>query len=150
MNSAPILAIKLCRFSNQGGQLVKDETLVSCTQSQPGEYLTVSITIEDEISFMNKYSLITTINHSGTLNRRHYWTCIKDLHSSCWYSSNDKLISNVEENSLNNTISYISFYRKVELFSKISCNIFCKGVLSFQPLSLGVTTPDINSVLYVN
>ena len=27
MNSAPILAIQLCHFSNQGGQLVKDETL---------------------------------------------------------------------------------------------------------------------------
>ena len=58
MNSAPILAIQLCHFSNQGGQLVKNETLVSCTQSQPGQYLTVPITIEDEISFMNKYSLI--------------------------------------------------------------------------------------------
>ena len=33
MNSAPILAIQLCCFSNQGGQPVKGETLVSCTQS---------------------------------------------------------------------------------------------------------------------
>ena len=31
MNSGPILAIQLCRFSNQAGQLVKDETLVSST-----------------------------------------------------------------------------------------------------------------------
>ena len=66
VNSAPILAIQLCRFSNQGGQLVKDETLVSCTQSQVGQYLTVPITIEDEVSFINKYSLIATINHSST------------------------------------------------------------------------------------
>ena len=49
MNSAPILAIQLFRFSTQAGQLVKDETLASCTQSQPGQYLTVPITIEDEI-----------------------------------------------------------------------------------------------------
>ena len=28
INSGPILAIQLCRFSKQGGQLVKDETLV--------------------------------------------------------------------------------------------------------------------------
>ena len=34
MNSAPILAIQLCCFSNRGGQLVKDETLVRCTQSE--------------------------------------------------------------------------------------------------------------------
>ena len=48
MNSSPILAIQLCRFSNQGGHLVKDVTLVSCTQSQLGQYLTVPITIEDD------------------------------------------------------------------------------------------------------
>ena len=47
MNSATILAIQLCRFSNQSSQVVKDETLVICTQSQLGQYLTVSITIED-------------------------------------------------------------------------------------------------------
>ena len=72
MNPAPTLAVQLCRFSNQGGQLVKDETLVSCTQSQPGQDLTVPITIENEFSSMNKYSLIATINHSSTLNRGHY------------------------------------------------------------------------------
>ena len=113
MNSAPILAIQLCRFSNQGGQLVKDETLGSCIQSQLGQYLTVPIAIEDEISFRNKQSLIATVNHSGTLNRGHYWACIKDLHASCWYFCNDKLVSNVEESSLNNTTSCILFYRKV-------------------------------------
>ena len=113
MNSAPILAIQLCRFSNQGSQLVKDETLVSCTQSQFGQYLTVPITIEDEVSFINKYSLIATINHSGTLSRGHYWACIKDLHSPCWYLCNDKLVSNVEESYLKSTTSYILFYSKV-------------------------------------
>ena len=37
MNSAPILAIQLCRFSSWGGQLFKDETLASCTQTQLGQ-----------------------------------------------------------------------------------------------------------------
>ena len=91
MNSAPLSAIQLFRFSypggggwgggevegrGRGGQLVKDETLISCTQSQLGQYLTVPITIEDEVSFINKYSLIATINHSGTLSRGHYWACL--------------------------------------------------------------------------
>ena len=124
MNSAPILAIQLCRFSNQGGQLVKDETLVSCTQSQVGQYLTVPITIEDEVSFINKYSLIATINHSGTLSRGHYWACIKDLHSSCWYSCNDKLVFNVEEGYLNSTTSFILLTAK--------CNYhFARGFCHF-------------------
>ena len=83
MNFAPLLVIQLCRFSNRGSQLVQDETLISCTQSQLGQYLTVPITIEDEVSFINKYSLIATINHSGTLSRGHYWAWIKDLHSPC-------------------------------------------------------------------
>ena len=52
MNSDPILAIQLCRFSIRGGQLVKEETLVSFTKSQMGQYLTVPITIEDEVSCM--------------------------------------------------------------------------------------------------
>ena len=75
--------------------------------------------MEDEVSFKNKYSLIATINHSGTLNRGHYWAFIKDLHSSTWYSS-----------------------RFFQIFLW-----FCKGVLSFQTRSLGVTTAHINPVL---
>ena len=119
INSAPILIIQLCRFSNQCGQLVKDVDLFSCTQSESNEHLVVPITVEDEVSFTNKYSLIATINHSGTLNRGHYWAFIKDLHSSSWYSCNDKLVFNVEERSLNNTTSYILFYRKVWMFPRI-------------------------------
>ena len=71
----------------------------------------VPITVEDEVSFTNKYSLITTINHSDTLNRSHYWAFIKDLDSSTWYSC--KSVFNVEENYVNNATSYILFYSKV-------------------------------------
>ena len=113
INSAPILIIQLCRFFNQGGQLVKNENFFSCTQNESNKDLTVPITIEDEVSFTNKCSLIATINHSGTLNRGHYWAFIKDLHSSSWYSCNDESVFNVEENSVNNTTSYILIYRKV-------------------------------------
>ena len=104
INSAPILIIQLCQFSNQGGQLIKDANFFSCTQSESNKHLVVPITDEDEVSFTNKYlKNIATINHSGTLNRGHYWAFIKDLHSSSWYSCNDKLVLNVEGRSLNNT-----------------------------------------------
>ena len=112
LNSVPILIIQLCRFSNQGDQLIKDANFFSCTQTDSNKHLVVPITVEDEVFFTNKYSLIATINHSGTLNRGHYWVFIKDLHSSSWYSCNDKLVFNIEERSLNNTTSYILFYRK--------------------------------------
>ena len=118
-NSAPVLIIQLCRFSNQGGQPIEDVNFFSCSQSEWNKHLVVPITVEDEVSFTNKYSLIATINHSGTLNRGHYWAFIKDLHSSSWYSCNDKLVFNVEERSLNNTTSYILFYRKVWMFPRI-------------------------------
>ena len=113
INSPPILIIQLCRFSNQGGQLIKDANFFSCTQSESNKHLLVPIIGEDEVSFTNKYSLISTINHSGMLNRCHYWAFIRDLHSSSWYSCIDKLVFNVEERSLSNTTSYIVFYRKV-------------------------------------
>ena len=84
MNSGAILAIQHFFFSNQGGELVKDETLVSWTQCQPAQDLTAPLTIEHEVLFMSSYYLIATINHPSTLNTGHYWACIKDLHSPCW------------------------------------------------------------------
>ena len=44
--------------------------------------------MEDEISFSTKYSLITSINHSGTLDQGHYWAVLKDLNSGDWLSYN--------------------------------------------------------------
>ena len=93
--------------------VVKDENFFSCTQRESNKDLTVPITIEDEVSFTNKYSLIPTTNHSGTLNRGDCWAFIEDIHSSTWYSCNYKLVFNVEENYVNNTTSYIVFYWKV-------------------------------------
>ena len=134
INSAPILIIQLCRFSNQGGQLVKNENFFICNQSESNKDLTVPITIEDEVSFTNKYSLITTINHSGTLNRGHYWVIWKDFHSSVWYSCSDKSVFKVEKIYVNNTKSYIFFYSKVWVFARIY-QIFwwsSMAVLAFQ------------------
>ena len=113
INSAPIVVIQLFPFSNQGGQLIKDADFFSCTQSESNKHLKVPITVEDEVIFSNKYSLIATFNHSSTLLRCHYWTFIKHLHSSSWYSSNDKLVLNVKENSHHNIASYILFCSKV-------------------------------------
>ena len=90
-----------------------DANFFNCTHSESDKQLVVPITAQDEVSFTNKFSLIATINHSGTLNSGHCWAFIKDLHSSSWDSCNDKLVFNVEENSLNDTTSHILFYIKV-------------------------------------
>ena len=145
INSAPILIIQLCRFSDQGGQLVKNENFLSCTQSKSNKDLTVPITIEDEVSFTNKYSLIATINHSGTLNRGHYWAFIKDLHSSSWYSCNDKSVFNVEENSVNNTTSCILFCRKFKFFQDLpKIFIVLQGGFVISDIVFGCDDPTYN------
>ena len=45
----------------QGGQLVKNVNFFSCTRSESNNDLTVTLTIEDEGSFTNKYSLVATL-----------------------------------------------------------------------------------------
>ena len=108
IDSAPILIIQLCRFSDQGGQLIKDANVFSCTQSESNKHPAVPITVEGEVSYTRKYSLITIINHLGTLNRLLSGTCTY-LFGIC----NDKLVFNGGESFLNNTASYIPFYSKV-------------------------------------
>ena len=75
---------------------------------------------------------------------------MNDLHSPCWYLCNGKLVSNVEESYLNNTPHTFSFTAKCNFFPGSTRISFCKGVLSFWTLSLGVTTPHITPVLYGN
>ena len=123
INSAPILIIQFCRFSYQGGQLIKNENFLSCTQSESNKDLTVPITIEDEVYFTNKYSLIATVNHSGTLNRGHYWALI--IHPFLQQSSS-------------------FFPGSTKYFHG-----FARGFCHFRQ-GLGVTTPHITPILYGN
>ena len=55
---------------------------------------------------------MASINHSGTLDQGHYWAIVKDLSSGDWLSYNDKVVLTVPQHSLNNTTSYINFYKK--------------------------------------
>ena len=73
-----ILVIQLSRFSTSHSRLIKDQQVFNCS---PELELKVPITVEDEVSFSNKYSLVASINHSGTLNQGHYWAVVKDLNS---------------------------------------------------------------------
>ena len=59
INSALILIIQRWGFSNKGGQLIKDANYFSSIQGESNKHLVVSMTVEDEVSFTNKYSVIT-------------------------------------------------------------------------------------------
>ena len=82
----------------------------------PDLELKVPTSVKDEGSFSTKYSLMTLINHSGTLDQGHYWATVKDLNSADWLSCNDKVVLTVPQHSINNTISYILFARKIKHF----------------------------------
>ena len=58
--------------------------------------------IEYEGFVTSKYSSIVTINHSGILNRGHYWASIKDLHSLLmrWLLMLKKILSPILHHSL--------------------------------------------------
>ena len=109
ISSGSILVILLSRFSTSYSGLIKDQQVFYCS---PELDLKVPITVEDEVSFSTKYSLMASINHSGTLDQRHYWAIVKDLSLGDWLSCNDKVVLTVPQHSLNNTTSYILFYRK--------------------------------------
>ena len=108
-----ILVIQLSQFSTSHSMLIKAQKVFNCS---PELELKVPITVEDEVSFSNKYSLVASINHSGTLNQGHYWAIVKDLNSGNWLSCNDKVVLTVLQHSLNNTTSYNFtplFYKKI-------------------------------------
>ena len=109
IGSSFILVIQLSRFSTSHSGLLKDPRVFNCS---PDLELKVPITVEDEVSFSSKYSLVASINHSGTLDQGHYWAVVKDSNTGDWLSCNDKVVLTVPQHSLNNTTSYILFYKK--------------------------------------
>ena len=127
--------IQLSQFSTSHSRLIKDQQVLNCS---PDLDLKVPITVEDEVSFSTKYSLMASINHSGTLDQGHYWAIVKYLSSGHSLSCNDKVVLTVPQHSLNNTTLYIIFYEKNQALLNS-----CKGVLFFLTLSLGVKTPHI-------
>ena len=103
------LVIQLNRFSIPHSRLRKDQQLFNCS---PESELNVPITVEDETSSSSKYSLMASIDHSGTLDQGNYWTVIKDLNSGGWLSCNDKVVLTVPQHSVNNSTLYTFFTRE--------------------------------------
>ena len=98
--------IQLSQFSTSYSKLTKDQQVFNCSRDLE---LKVFITVEDEVSFSSKYSLVASINHAGAIDQGHYWAVRKDLNSGDW-SCNDKVVLTVPQHSLNNTTSYILFF----------------------------------------
>ena len=109
ISSGSVLVIQLSRFFTSHSRLIKDQQVFNCV---PDLDLKVPITVDDEVSFSTKYSLMVSINHLGTLDQGNYWTIEKNLSSGDWLSCNDKVVLTVPQHSIHNTTSYILFYKK--------------------------------------
>ena len=94
-----------------------------------------------------KFLLQTSIHHSGTLNRGHYWAFIKDLHSSFWYFCNDKTVFNVEENSVNSTTSYILLSGNFNFFQDLPKTFMVlQGDFVISDIVFGCDNPTCNPI----
>ena len=75
IQSALVLVIHLKHFCIEHDKVIKDNRFFKCFPEDP---LQIRITDSNEVYFSNSYSLVATINHSGSLNNGHYWSIIKD------------------------------------------------------------------------
>ena len=108
-NCGHVLIVQLNRFSKFHGNTFKHTRFVECLPVKD-HILTVPLKLDDNVSFSKEFSLVATINHSGSLNAGHYWAFIKDNIYKSWFRCDDHSILKVKPSTLNNTTSYVLFY----------------------------------------
>ena len=108
INCGQILIVHLSKYPDSGNNVfIKNTDFVECLP-ETTHVLRVPIQTGDSILFTNQYSLIATINHSGTLQAGHYWAFIKDHSTNNWLKRNHRTVLKVKQatHTLNNT-SYV-------------------------------------------
>ena len=70
IQSTPVLVVHLRRFFVDRDKVVKDTQLFKYL---PEDFLQIRMADNNEVSFLNNYSLVATINLSGSLNNGHYY-----------------------------------------------------------------------------
>ena len=100
------MVIHLKRFCIEQEKVIKDNQFFKCFPEDP---LQIRIPDSNEVSFFNNYSLVATINHSGSLNNGYYWAIIKDDTTNPWFPCNDKVVFEIKADDLKNK-TYVLFY----------------------------------------
>ena len=142
INSAPILITQLYQFCNQVGQLIKDAIFFfSCSQSKSNKQVTVPINVENEVSFLSKYSSVPTFNRSGTFNSVHYRLFIKDLLRLPGTLPMTKCLKKILSTTLHHTFLFTA---KCKCFAGSTKNVhdFARGFFHFK-YCLWVWKPNI-------
>ena len=86
-----VFIMHLKRYDSFQGNVSKDTKFVECL---PHPNHVLEIVQNDSVPFSNRYSLIATINHSGSLNTGHYWAFIKK--NNLWLQYNDSSVLKVK------------------------------------------------------
>ena len=107
IQSAPVLVTNLEHSCVERDKVIKDNQFF---KSLPEDLLPIRITDNNKVSFLNNYSLVATINHSGNLNNRHYWAIINNVATNQWFSCNDKFVFKIKAADLKT--SYVLFFVK--------------------------------------
>ena len=94
IQSEPILVVHLKRVC-----IEQDNQFFKCFPEDPFQS---RITDSNEVSFWSNYSLVATINQSGSLNNGHYWAIIKDDTTNRCFSCNDKVVFETKADDLDN------------------------------------------------
>ena len=103
--------VQLKRFCNELGIIGKDCAQLECFLKK----LVVPVGREEESVNSLSYELVAMINHQGSISAGHYWAYVRDDSVNKWYNYNDRAVNLLLDvkKRLNNTFSYILFYRKV-------------------------------------
>ncbi|MDE5117574.1 MAG: hypothetical protein O4860_10250, partial [Trichodesmium sp. St2_bin2_1] len=106
-----VLICHLKRFGNFHDKTYKDCSHFHCLSAGRGT-LAVPVSVEGVVSFTHHYTLVATINHSGSLQNGHYWAYIKSDDNS-GYKCNDTSVVKVCQSELYNTSPYVLIYLRV-------------------------------------
>ena len=99
------LIVQLKRFLVIDGVVSKNAVPVICTP-----YLDVPVHVDDEVSCVRKFALVSGICHSGSLYSGHYTTFARDV-CGCWLHLNDKAVTRTTLKALNGPLPYVLFYK---------------------------------------
>ena len=102
------IIIQLKRFVNFQGTVTKEINIVKCIAS-----ISIPVILDNNIVEQRKFTLISTVNHSGNLDNGHYNAHVKNNFSPAWYHCSDAAVISYSKEVLENNTSYILFYKVV-------------------------------------
>jgi len=112
ISTGSFVIIHIDRFSYIEGKPIRNPKVVKCMENLVIPISPSSLDDSMVVSFNDSYSLVATINHSGSLENGHYTAHVKDpLSRSCFFC-NDKMIVPCPSAKVENNTSYVLFYKR--------------------------------------